>query len=398
MTKKLAYRVGALLMASLALVVFAADTDTDTDGMTDNYELFLGLNHTNAADALLDSDNDSVTNLTESLLWTDPFVPDTDRDGWPDNTDSYPLSRAVFLWGDPQFTASNTYFYTGPAWWNNAFKIDGSWTSNGWEAGSGLSNNTGSLNIQVLRSLLTNDAVLDVEMLDDTNASLFVALCNTNQSVIVSNLFGNIVTGDQEVVTHRLSIPFSSYSNASIVRLWRGTGDITVYGSLMYIDNDGDGLDVDQETQAGTSDSDMDSDDDDLNDFAELMLTNTDPLDADSDDDGYNDNTEVVAGSDPNDALSLPVSAVSVFGTINYSGSATGTIHVVAVTNSTMWVSSASDTITSSGAYAITNTPVLTNVWLKAWRDTDGDGTRALTIDLGPEGLQMEGDCTVIWN
>lgn len=370
---RILYRIGALLLTCVALAVWAADTDTD--GMSDEYEQFFGLNYTNATDALLDSDSDSLTNLTEALLWTDPFIPDTDQDGWPDNTDSNPLSRAVFMWGDTQFTSNSFYSYTGPAWWSYAFKMDGSWTSNGWEVLSGLSNNTGSLNIRVLRELLTNDAVLDVEMLDDTNSSLFVALCNTNQSVIVSNLFGNIVTGDQAVVTHRLSIPFSSYSNASIVRLWRGTGDITVYSSLMYIDNDGDGLDADQEIQAGTSDSDADSDDDGLNDFAELMLTVTDPLDADSDDNGYNDNTEVVAGSDPNDAQSLPVSAVSVFGTINYSGSATGTIHVVAVTDSEAWVSSVGTEIASPEAYTLTNSPVLTNIWLKAWRDTDGDGT-----------------------
>lgn len=301
-------RVGIVLVGLLAAVVFAVDTDTD--GMSDGYELFFGLNHTNAADALLDTDGDSVTNLQESILWTDPLFADTDRDGWADSIDANPLSRAVFLWSNPTFATGDSYLYTGPLWWNNAFRVDGAWTTNGWEAGNGLSNNTGSLNIQVLRSLLTNDAVLDVELFDSTNASLYAALCDSNQAIIVNDLYGNIVTGSQEVVIRRLSIPFSSYSNASILRLWRGTGDITVYSSLMYIDEDGDGLDADQELQAGTSDSDADSDDDGLNDFAELFLTDTDPLDADSDDDGYDDQAEVIAESDPNDDQSLPQYAV----------------------------------------------------------------------------------------
>jgi len=301
-------RVGIVLLGLLAAVVFAVDTDTD--GMSDGYELFFGLNHTNASDALLDTDGDSVTNLTESILWTDPLFADTDRDAWPDSIDANPLSRAVFLWSNPKFAAGDSYLYTGPLWWNNAFRVDGAWTTNGWEAGNGLSNNIGSLNIQVLRSLLTNDAVLDVELFDSTNASLYAALCDSNQAVIVNDLYGNILTGSQEVVTRRLSIPFSSYSNASILRLWRGTGDITVYSSLMYIDEDGDGVDADQELQAGTSDSDADSDDDGLNDFAELFLTNTDPLAADSDDDGYDDQAEVIAESDPNDDQSLPPYAV----------------------------------------------------------------------------------------
>jgi predicted outer membrane repeat protein len=307
-SKMLIYNAGIALLGLLAVAAFAFDpgADTDADGMTDGYELFFGLNHTNALDALADTDGDSVTNLQEALLWTDPLFADTDRDGWPDNIDANPLSRAVFLWSNPKFAAGTSYLYTGPAWWGGAFRDGGLWTTNGWEAGSGLSNNTGALNIQVLREFLTNNVVLDVELFDAPNASLYASLCDSNQTVIINDLYGNIVTGSQAVVTRRLTIPFASCSNASIIRLWRGTGDITVYSSLMYIDEDGDGLDADQELQAGTLDSDADSDNDGLNDFAELMLTHTDPLVADTDGDGYSDQAETVAASDPNDAQSLP--------------------------------------------------------------------------------------------
>ena len=365
--------IGACLLGCLALAAIAVDTDND--GMTDNYEHFFGLNSTNATDAAFDMDGDSLTNLQEAVLWTDPFVTDTDRDGWADNIDSNPVSRAVFLWGASQFTSNDLYRYTFPVWCSSGFKIGGNWTTNGWVADSSLSNNTGSLNIQVSRDLLTNNAVLDVELFDATNAALFVALCDSNQETIVSNLYGqSIVTGSQSIVTRRLTIPFSSYSNACIVRLWRSEGALTVYRSLLYIDSDGDGLDADQELQAGTSDFDADSDNDGLNDWAELMLTHTNPMNADTDGDGHTDYVEFVAGSDPNRLLSLPVTAVSVFGTVDYSGSETGTIRIVADTFSDRWNSSLYQELAAPGPYSLTQVPVLSNLWIRAWRDADGNG------------------------
>lgn len=207
--KRILYRIAVLLLGCLALAVWAADSDTD--GMTDAYEHFFNLNYTNAADAVLDLDGDLLSNLQEAFLWTDPFVIDTDKDGWADNIDSNALSRAVFLWGAPQFTSNEVYRYTFPAWCSNGFKTGGNWTTNGWETDSSLSNNTGSLNIQVLRDVLTNNVVLDVTLFDATNSSLFVALCDTNQDVLVSNLYGqSIVTGSQSIVTRRLAIPFAT--------------------------------------------------------------------------------------------------------------------------------------------------------------------------------------------
>jgi hypothetical protein len=49
--------------------------DTDTDGMTDSWELAHGLNPANAADAVMDDDGDGMTNLREFLAGTDPANP-----------------------------------------------------------------------------------------------------------------------------------------------------------------------------------------------------------------------------------------------------------------------------------------------------------------------------------
>lgn len=55
--------------------------DTDSDGMTDGWELANRLRPENAADALEDPDHDRLANVQEFRLGTDPRNPDSDRDG-----------------------------------------------------------------------------------------------------------------------------------------------------------------------------------------------------------------------------------------------------------------------------------------------------------------------------
>lgn len=67
------------------------DNDDDEDGMPDSYELTYALNPLDASDASLDSDNDSLSNLEEFRLGTNPNDDDTDSDGITDNIDNNPL-------------------------------------------------------------------------------------------------------------------------------------------------------------------------------------------------------------------------------------------------------------------------------------------------------------------
>jgi hypothetical protein len=66
-------------------------TDTDSDGMPDDWENEHGLN-SKKNDADEDADGDGLTNLEEYQQATDPNNPDTDNDGIPDGIDAYPLS------------------------------------------------------------------------------------------------------------------------------------------------------------------------------------------------------------------------------------------------------------------------------------------------------------------
>ena len=139
---------------------FSFAIDTDNDGMSDLYENFFQLNPTNSVDALVNPDGDSLTNLTEFVLWTDPHVADTDADGFNDGEDDNPLSRVVLLWAHPDFTQGDEYVYTGPQWWLGAGKVGGNW-ANGvrWAVPK---NQTASLYIDFDRTILTNNIMMDV--------------------------------------------------------------------------------------------------------------------------------------------------------------------------------------------------------------------------------------------
>ncbi len=261
-----------VLISALALIGVAdhhpEDPDTDNDGMPDAYELFFGLNPTNRADAHLDFDGDGLNNLQEAALLTDPFASDTDRDGFADDIDANPISRAYIQWGAPQFTTGDNYDYVRPEWCLGAYKTGGEWLADittmqsAWHAASTEPPNVGRLSIKLDRSILTNNLLYALHYLDISNSSLYVDLLDTNGAVVGNgDLFGNLMTGSNRETIVRLALPLVEYTNASIVQLRRGAGEVTVFESQLYIDEDGDGLDADQERQLGTSDYRINSDD-----------------------------------------------------------------------------------------------------------------------------------------
>ena len=296
----------ALVLFYTAGSIRSTETDSDNDGMSDAYELFYGLNPTNSADADLNYDGDSLNNLQESALLTDPFASDTDRDGFNDAADSNAVSRAYIHFGDPKFTSGDQYSYASPAWLLGVYRNGGDWTTNAppvgepaWHVSSSESNGVGSLNVDLNRSILTNDLVFKMRFFDHTNASLYMDLVDTNATVVAENLFGNLQNGSNAEAVVYLNIPLETYSGAAVIHLRRGLGEVTIYESLLYVDKDNDGLDREQEAQLGTSDSSADSDGDGISDYAEVFVYGTNPLNADSDGDGIPDAWEISHGLNP---------------------------------------------------------------------------------------------------
>ncbi len=66
------------------LVAINVSGDTDDDGMLDWYEDYYGFDKLVADDAILDADNDGLTNVEEHDLSTNPMSNDTDEDGLTD--------------------------------------------------------------------------------------------------------------------------------------------------------------------------------------------------------------------------------------------------------------------------------------------------------------------------
>ncbi len=297
---RLCMGIAALIISSwITLSIRAEMIDTDGDGMGDDYEAFFALNPNDSSDAALDPDGDGLTNLAESALWTDPNCSDTDRDGWNDSQDNTPLSRAFIDWGNPGFTNGDIYTYTGPDWWTEAAKSGGQWLSDAWHVPETDSADTGALLIDIDPAGLSTNLMMRLTLLDAAGATLYVDLLDASQQVLVSSVDGNLVQGTDQAVQILREIPLVDYPDTATIRLRRGTGAVTVYDTILFIDQDQDGLDADQETQLGSSDNNPDSDNDGLTDYAEVFTHGSSPTSTDSDGDGLADDWEVANGFNP---------------------------------------------------------------------------------------------------
>ena len=153
---------------------------------------------------------------------------------WADDMASNLLTRAVMLWGDPRFTVGDRYEYAGPAWWLGSFQEGGLWLANAWHVPAWASNGVGRLNIDLDREQLASDLWLDVVLYDAAGAALHVDLYDTNDFVVVPNLYSNLLTGCNAVTLERLAVPLRDFPAAVGIRLQRDTGEVVVYATAAY--------------------------------------------------------------------------------------------------------------------------------------------------------------------
>ena len=242
---RLAILFSVAVIAGVLLFVRATGEgdDQDGDGMHDGFELFFGLT-VGSDDGAGDPDADGLDNLGESAACTDPFNPDTDLDGWPDDVDADPLSRAVYLWGEPRFTRGETNLYTRPAWALNGIAEGGAPSAGGDYAYSWTLGSPGDRLLMSLdRTRLSNDIWLAVAAAG--NASVSVGLLDSNLVALTDP----VMLGDATPpwLTNRL--PLSSYGGANVISIQNAQGVVSVVASVLYEDADGDGFDEAQNAQ-----------------------------------------------------------------------------------------------------------------------------------------------------
>ena len=243
-----------LIDGTLVSQAFAQDPLQENAAYT-TFTIFSGLS---PADCVLsaDPDKDNVCNREEFLCGTDPLCEDTDRDGFRDDVDVNPLSRAFIPWGDPWFTQTNDVTYTWPKWMIAAYCDGGEWVwssvGHAWKA-EDLAGSP-SLHMEVDRELLTNNAVLKFSVSADSTASLFLDLYDGNEVIVASNVGANLLIDLGTNAIRSVVVPFESFPEAVGLRLRCERGRVFIGDSLLYVDQNGDGYDSDQALQLGILD------------------------------------------------------------------------------------------------------------------------------------------------
>jgi hypothetical protein len=312
----------ALALALIGIFAYAQMNDGDNDGIPDGFESLFGLNM-NADDSAGDPDQDGLSNRDESLLGTDPFNADTDRDGWNDAADADPVSRAVFPWGEPRFTFDDQILYTWPPWAIGAQADGGQWIDEapwGWMPEDGGSR----LLMRLDRTQLSNDLWLAVAAPGAVAGDYLVSLCDTNLAALTSPIA--LAPSTTPWLTNRM--PLAAYPAAAVVAIFSTQGVAHVTLSMLYADANGDGLDDLQAAQ-----------------LAAAAATNT-------------------------PATNMPAT-VTVSGVVSYSGTQPGFVHVVAVTNASSWTSPWHTTLVNPGAFALGAMPVSATYWIRAYVDAN---------------------------
>jgi hypothetical protein len=241
--KALAYLLPAAAILAGAILVAQTDGDTDGDGIPNVFELFFGLSG-DAAAPEADPDSDLLDNAAEKTAWTDPLNPDTDFDGWSDSLDADPVSRALYLWGDPRFTYGEINAYPRPPWAGYGVALGGSHVEYpGYGHAWVLEPELGCLLMPVDRLAQSNDLWVAVAALAD--GFMAVDMLDSNL-VSVAPAVGLAPAGDTWFTN---KIQLSAYPEARTLSLHVTQGVAHVFASMLYVDTDNNGFDDDQDAQ-----------------------------------------------------------------------------------------------------------------------------------------------------
>ncbi|MBU0677985.1 MAG: chitobiase/beta-hexosaminidase C-terminal domain-containing protein, partial [Verrucomicrobia bacterium] len=396
----------------ITVVGCSATNDFDSDGLPDNWEQqIINDNPGDGITAIIhvepfdDYDLDGLINELEYLNGTDPTDPDSDNDGRSDGDEllstDYSVSEVPMQWTD--ITTSGAAVVS----WNGTDDNGSSQADIGFSFeffGASYSNvfigNNGLLSFGSGSADASNDPVPSPTNPDNLIAAFWDDLDlghNSPEAAVYFDTQGE--PGSNHFLTTWYRIPLAAVAASRLTFqaiLEEDTGDITVQyqtmvgpgadGSLatLGIENDDGTAGVEYSYNQSvvtsglaitysllrTDPNDADSDNDGLNDGDEVNTHGTNPNSVDTDGDGHDDQTEVNAGTDPNDPSSFPS---TISGAVSYTGSQSGDIYVIAVTNQSQWTLAFSTVLSSPGPYTL-GAPSYGTYWVKAFRDVDEDG------------------------
>ncbi|NHK29991.1 MAG: exo-alpha-sialidase [Asgard group archaeon] len=281
------------------------DNDTDDDLMIDGYEFIYrnnpGLNASDSSDALIDFDQDGLTNLEESYLWTHPNNTDTDFDRLLDS-EEITLGSDPTKW-DTDFDGLNDY---------NELIILGTNVTNPDTDSDGL-NDYFEVLVYYSNPLITDT---DEDTLSDGDEVYIYGTnpisVDSDKDLIEDNIeliFGSDPTlydtdfdgmDDYFEFIYGLN-PIFDDSELDAEGDGVANGEEHQYNSNPLIpDTDFDGLtDYEEIVLYFTRPDHVDTDLDQISDFDEINTYFTSPHDPDSDDDRIIDGIEISIGTDP---------------------------------------------------------------------------------------------------
>ncbi|HUU79618.1 MAG TPA: hypothetical protein VMX55_14830 [candidate division Zixibacteria bacterium] len=277
------------------------DPDSDDDLMYDGYEVLFDLNPNDPSDAHEDPDEDTLDNLVEYGLWTNPhssdtdgdrisdadevklgsnpILADTDGDGLDDYAEIY-VTKTDFDNPDTDVDGvsdyAEVYFYHSNP---NLVDTDGDGLTDGDEVYIYFSDPT---------KTDSDEDGLDDNIELDFNSSPIMRDTDLDG---MDDFFEWSYSFDPNFNDAR-----EDFDNDGVINL----DEFIHHANPLINDTDGDNLSDYQEifvfyTLAYTNDTDEDT----LSDYDEIMIYNTSPNDPDHDDDGLLDGIEVTLGTDP---------------------------------------------------------------------------------------------------
>ncbi|GAB2516024.1 hypothetical protein [Microbulbifer agarilyticus] len=282
-------------------------TDLDFDTMPDEWEIAHSLNPIDRFDALTDSDNDKVPNVTEFLKGTRPDNPDSDFDGVSDLADKYP-TNPLYARDNDRDNMPDTWEIRYGLDYQSIFDgnqdLDGDSLPNWQEFAKGTKPTVSDSDLDGVGDALDlwpADPTMAADADRDGVPLFFEARYQSSDA----NYRGASVDADGDGLS--LLQEFELGTRPDVMDTdtdgFSDSVDRFPLQPLYFNDEDGDGLPAAYEmADLALSDSDPsdpfhDFDDDGLNTLAEFLL-GTDPHNPDSDGDGVTDNDDV-APSNP---------------------------------------------------------------------------------------------------